>query len=323
MEMHFATVWEAIADAVPDAPAVVQGARPLDWRATSSAPRGSRTRSRRRARTPRQGGDVPLQLARVLRDELRGDQDPRRPDQRQLPLSRPRAHLPARQRRRRGARLPQLARRPRRARALAACPSCGCSSRSTTVPPPTAPATSTAPCATTSCKRRSPRRPRIAPRGRRALHALHGRHDGHAEGRDVRDERLHAVLPEDLSADDRDGEARLADELPALGPRAARRRASARLDVRPPLMHGTGCWLGMMVPHMLGGTAALLEKRGRSIRSSSGTTVARERRRLLVIVGDAFARPMLRALDENPGRWDASCPAAQLSSPRARCSRSR
>jgi fatty-acyl-CoA synthase len=25
------------------------------------------------------------------------------------------------------------------------------------------------------------------------------------------------------------------------------------------------------------------------------------------VVGDAFARPMLRALDENPGRWDVSC----------------
>ena len=30
----------------------------------------------------------------------------------------------------------------------------------------------------------------------------------------------------------------------------------------PPLMHGTGCWLGMMVPHLFGGTAVLLEDRG-------------------------------------------------------------
>ena len=27
----------------------------------------------------------------------------------------------------------------------------------------------------------------------------------------------------------------------------------------PPLMHGTGCWLGMMTPHLMGGTAVLLE----------------------------------------------------------------
>jgi fatty-acyl-CoA synthase len=74
----------------------------------------------------------------------------------------------------------------------------------------------------------------------------------------------------------------------------------------PPLMHGTGCWLGMMVPHMLGGTAALLECRGLDA-AELWETVARERVNLLVVVGDAFARPMLRALDENPGRWDASC----------------
>ena len=30
----------------------------------------------------------------------------------------------------------------------------------------------------------------------------------------------------------------------------------------PPLMHGTGCWLGLMFPHMLGGTSVLLENRG-------------------------------------------------------------
>ena len=27
-------------------------------------------------------------------------------------------------------------------------------------------------------------------------------------------------------------------------------------------MHGTGCWLGLMFPHMLGGTSVLLENRG-------------------------------------------------------------
>jgi fatty-acyl-CoA synthase len=81
----------------------------------------------------------------------------------------------------------------------------------------------------------------------------------------------------------------------------------------PPLMHGTGCWLGMMVPHMLGGTAVLLEKRGLDA-VELWDTVARERVTLLVIVGDAFARPMLRALDENPGRWDASCLATIVSS---------
>jgi fatty-acyl-CoA synthase len=102
-------------------------------------------------------------------------------------------------------------------------------------------------------------------------------------------------------------------ELPAL---ARERRAAGQTMVSmsgPPLMHGTGCWLGMMVPHMLGGTAALLEKRGLDP-IELWDTVSRERVDLLVIVGDAFARPMLRALDENPGRWDASCLRTLVSS---------
>ena len=93
-------------------------------------------------------------------------------------------------------------------------------------------------------------------------------------------------------------------------------RAAGRAIVAmsgPPLMHGTGCWLGMMVPHMLGGTAALLAHRGLDP-IELWDTVARERVNLLVIVGDAFARPMLRALDENPGRWDASCLRTLVSS---------
>ncbi|HKA16537.1 MAG TPA: acyl-CoA synthetase [Myxococcota bacterium] len=95
----------------------------------------------------------------------------------------------------------------------------------------------------------------------------------------------------------------------ALPPLAREMRASGTSPVSmsgPPLMHGTGCWLGMMVPHLLGGTAALLEKRGLDA-VDLWDTVTRERVTLLVIVGDAFARPMLRALDENRGRWDASC----------------
>ena len=44
--------------------------------------------------------------------------------------------------------------------------------------------------------------------------------------------------------------------LPALAREArARGRAPDRRMSGPPLMHGTGCWLGMMVPQLLGGTA--------------------------------------------------------------------
>ena len=64
-----------------------------------------------------------------------------------------------------------------------------------------------------------------------------------------------------------------------------------------PLMHGTGMWIGALIPHMIGGAvvtmpatgldpAALLQQVGQH-----GVTS-------LVIVGDAFARPMLAELDQ-------------------------
>ncbi len=73
----------------------------------------------------------------------------------------------------------------------------------------------------------------------------------------------------------------------------------------PPLMHGTGCWLGMMTPHLFGGTAVLLQGRGLDP-VELWDTVERQGVQQLIIVGDAFARPLLRALDEQPGRWDLS-----------------
>ena len=93
-------------------------------------------------------------------------------------------------------------------------------------------------------------------------------------------------------------------------------RAAGRATVAmsaPPLMHGTGCWLGLMAPHMLGGTAALLSKRHLDP-IEVWDAVERLRIQLLVVVGDAFARPLLRALDESPGRWDASCLGLMVSS---------
>jgi fatty-acyl-CoA synthase len=81
----------------------------------------------------------------------------------------------------------------------------------------------------------------------------------------------------------------------------------------PPLMHGTGCWLGMMVPQMLGGTAVLLE--GRSLDPVElWSAVERERVNLVVVVGDAFAKPLLRTLDEAPGRFELSCLRLMVSS---------
>ena len=81
----------------------------------------------------------------------------------------------------------------------------------------------------------------------------------------------------------------------------------------PPLMHGTGCWLGMMAPHMMGGTTVLLENRGLNA-VELWDTVAGERVQHLIIVGDAFARPLLQALENEPDRWDLSCLRLMVSS---------
>ncbi len=81
----------------------------------------------------------------------------------------------------------------------------------------------------------------------------------------------------------------------------------------PPLMHGTGCWLGMMVPHLFGGTAVLQEGRGLDV-AALWNAVEREGVQHLIVVGDAFAKPLLRALDDQPDRWDLSSLRLMISS---------
>jgi 3-oxocholest-4-en-26-oate---CoA ligase len=63
-----------------------------------------------------------------------------------------------------------------------------------------------------------------------------------------------------------------------------------------PLMHGTGFWLGGLIPHLSAGTIVTLTSR--SLDSDElWRAVEREGVTMSAIVGDAFARPMLRALD--------------------------
>ncbi|MEM9712546.1 MAG: AMP-binding protein [Actinomycetota bacterium] len=75
-----------------------------------------------------------------------------------------------------------------------------------------------------------------------------------------------------------------------------------------PLMHGTGIWIGVMSPHLLGGTTVLLESR--SLDSDELWRTVEERGvSMPVIVGDAMARPMLRALRDRAdagGSYDLS-----------------
>jgi len=64
-----------------------------------------------------------------------------------------------------------------------------------------------------------------------------------------------------------------------------------------PLMHGTGMWLGAMIPQLAGARVVLLEERRFDPDELWRKTEA-EKATQLVIVGDAFARPMLRALEQ-------------------------
>ena len=70
-----------------------------------------------------------------------------------------------------------------------------------------------------------------------------------------------------------------------------------------PLMHGTGMWVAAMRALLLGGAVVLLEERSFDPHEV-WTLTEREGVNEIVIVGDAFARPMLRALErrETEGR---------------------
>jgi fatty-acyl-CoA synthase len=68
-----------------------------------------------------------------------------------------------------------------------------------------------------------------------------------------------------------------------------------------PLMHGTGIGIGAVPATTFGGCLVFLAHRGLDA-DELWAVVERERVNGIVIVGDAFARPMLRALREGPSR---------------------
>lgn len=64
-----------------------------------------------------------------------------------------------------------------------------------------------------------------------------------------------------------------------------------------PLMHGTGVWLGAFVPHLAGGKVVTLT--GRSFDSHElFAATQRHGATNLVVVGDSFVKPMIKAIDE-------------------------
>ena len=64
-----------------------------------------------------------------------------------------------------------------------------------------------------------------------------------------------------------------------------------------PLMHGTGMWLGCFLPHNLGGTVVTIPGLGFDPHKI-WTECSRANVTNIIIVGDAFARPMLDALNQ-------------------------
>lgn len=68
-----------------------------------------------------------------------------------------------------------------------------------------------------------------------------------------------------------------------------------------PLMHGTGMWVGAFAAHFSGGAVATISDQ-KFDPHAVWAFVARERVNVVVIVGDAFAKPMLAALREAAAR---------------------
>ncbi|MEO5901857.1 MAG: AMP-binding protein [Ilumatobacteraceae bacterium] len=63
-----------------------------------------------------------------------------------------------------------------------------------------------------------------------------------------------------------------------------------------PLMHGTGVWLGAIMPHLAGGTVVTLLSRSLDA-DEVLTAIQRERATTMTIVGDAFSKPIVAAID--------------------------
>ncbi|MFW2851320.1 AMP-binding protein [Sphingomonas sp. TX0543] len=85
-----------------------------------------------------------------------------------------------------------------------------------------------------------------------------------------------------------------------------------RTVVGPPIMHGTGL-LSAYGAMLGGGMVATLP--GKSFRAEEALdAIDRWKANRLVVVGDAFARPIVDALDAAPGRWDVSSMRVIISS---------
>ncbi len=91
------------------------------------------------------------------------------------------------------------------------------------------------------------------------------------------------------------------EALPALVEQVHARGLAPVTLAASPQMHGVGMWIGTMVPHLLGGTVVTVP--GSSLDADAvWNAVAEHRVTDMTIIGDAFARPLLAALDSAEGR---------------------
>jgi fatty-acyl-CoA synthase len=95
------------------------------------------------------------------------------------------------------------------------------------------------------------------------------------------------------------------DEVPAFARRLAETPDRIVALPAPPLIHNTALAMGMVPALAIGGTVVLEEARSFDA-DALWSTVARERVNSIVVVGDAFARPLLASLEADPGR-DLTC----------------
>ncbi len=91
-----------------------------------------------------------------------------------------------------------------------------------------------------------------------------------------------------------------------------RGRAAATVLPACPLMHGTGLFIALST--LSGGGTVVLIDTPRLDAPAVWSAIERESVRVLTIVGDAFARPLLAALDREPDRWNLQSLSAITSS---------
>ena len=87
------------------------------------------------------------------------------------------------------------------------------------------------------------------------------------------------------------------EDIPRLVEHVVASGAVPRSLTACPLMHGTGMWLGCMIPLLAGGSVVTIPTLGLDP-DLIWSTVAREKVTDMAIVGDAFAKPLLAALDQ-------------------------